>query len=173
MADALRERKGRTADPSARHDGRVQISARADYALRALLVLASHGEDTVKSDVLAESQHLPKKFLEAILGECRRAGLLVSQRGADGGYRLARPAAEIVLGEIIRAVDGPLAGVRGVRPESTAYAGEAEHLQTVWVAVRASLRAVLDEVTLADVLAGDLPPHVRTLAGSPGAWAPR
>jgi Rrf2 family protein len=151
----------------------VQISARADYALRALLVLAAHEDETTKSDVLAASQQLPKKFLEAILGECRRAGLLLSQRGADGGYRLARPASEIVLGDVIRAVDGPLAGIRGVRPESAGYNGEAEHLQTVWVAVRASLRGVLDEVTLADVLSGSLPSHVRTLAGAPGAWAPR
>jgi Rrf2 family protein len=151
----------------------VQISARADYAVRALLVLAAHDPETTKSDVLAESQQLPKKFLEAILADCRRGGLLVSQRGAEGGYRLARPAAEIALGDVIRAVDGPLAGVRGARPETAGYAGAAENLQTVWVALRASVRSVLDEVTLADVVRGELPDHVRTLAGTPGAWASR
>jgi Rrf2 family protein len=151
----------------------VQISARADYAVRALLVLAEHDPETTKSDVLAESQQLPKKFLEAILADCRRGGLLVSQRGAEGGYRLARPAAEIALGDVIRAVDGPLAGVRGARPETAGYEGAAENLQTVWVALRASVRSVLDEVSLADVVGGRLPEHVRTLAGAPGAWASR
>jgi Rrf2 family protein len=151
----------------------VQISARADYAVRALLVLAAHDPATTKSDVLAEAQQLPKKFLEAILGDCRRAGLLLSQRGAEGGYRLARPAGEIVLGDVIRAVDGPLAGVRGARPETAGYAGEAVNLQTVWVAVRASVRSVLDEVSLADVVRGELPEHVRDLAGGPDAWVSR
>jgi Rrf2 family protein len=151
----------------------VQISARADYAVRALLVLAGHEPETTKSDVLAESQHLPKKFLEAILADCRRGGLLVSQRGAEGGYRLARPAAEIALGDVIRAVDGPLAGVRGARPETAGYEGEAANLQTVWVALRASVRSVLDEVSLADVVRGELPDHVRMLAGAPGAWSSR
>jgi Rrf2 family protein len=151
----------------------VQISARADYAVRALLVLAAREAETTKSEFLAEAQELPKKFLEAILADCRRAGLLVSQRGAEGGYRLARPASEIAVGDVIRAVDGPLAGVRGIRPEAAGYAGVAEHLQQVWVAVRASLRSVLDEVTLAQVVSGELPDHVRTLSGTPGAWAPR
>jgi Rrf2 family protein len=151
----------------------VQISARADYAVRALLVLASHDPTTTKSDVLAESQHLPKKFLEAILADCRRGGLLLSQRGSEGGYRLARPASEIALGDIIRAVDGPLAGVRGARPETAGYEGEAAHLQTVWVAVRASVRSVLDEVSLADVVSGALPEHVRLLASGPDAWVSR
>jgi Rrf2 family protein len=156
-----------------RHDGGVQISARADYAVRALLVLAAHDPATTKSDVLAEAQQLPKKFLEAILAACRRGGLLLSQRGAEGGYRLARPPAEIAIGDIIRAVDGPLAGVRGARPETAGYAGEAEHLQTVWVAVRASVRSVLDEVSVADVLRGDLPAHIVALAGRPDAWSSR
>jgi Rrf2 family protein len=151
----------------------VQISARADYAVRALLVLASHDPATTKSDVLAEAQQLPKKFLEAILADCRRGGLLLSQRGADGGYRLARPPSEIAIGDVIRAVDGPLAGVRGARPETAGYAGEAQHLQTVWVAVRASVRSVLDEVTLADVLAGELPEHVVALSTGPEAWSSR
>jgi Rrf2 family protein len=151
----------------------VQISARADYAVRALLVLAAHDPATTKSDVLAEAQQLPKKFLEAILADCRRGGLLVSQRGAEGGYRLARPAADIVIGDVIRAVDGPLAGVRGARPENAGYAGEAANLQTVWVAVRSAVRSVLDEVSLADVVGGDLPAHVLRLADAPDAWVSR
>jgi Rrf2 family protein len=151
----------------------VQISARADYAVRALLVLAAHEPATTNSEALAEAQQLPKKFLEAILADCRRSGLLLSQRGAEGGYRLARPAGQIALGDVIRAVDGPLAGVRGARPETAEYTGEAAHLQTVWVAVRASVRSVLDEVTLADVVRGELPDHVRALADRPDAWASR
>ena len=116
---------------------------------------------------------MPRKFVEAILGELRRAGIVRSQRGADGGYALLRPAAEITLGSVLRAVDGPLAEVRGLRPHETVYAGVAQHLPEVWVAVRSSLRRVLDETTLADVLSGDLPAHVRQLNDVPDAWLPR
>ncbi len=137
-----------------------------------MLALAATG-DMLTAQALADAQGLPHKFLEAILGDLRRAGLVRSHRGAVGGYRLAAPAAEIRLGDIIRAVDGPLAGVRGMRPEEAAYDGAAEHLQTVWVATRAAVRGVLDETTLATVVSGDLPDHVRTLAASPGAWEPR
>lgn len=151
----------------------MHISARADYAVRALLALAASDSQTTKADTLAEVQELPRKFLEAILADLRRAGLVRSQRGAEGGYRLARPAEDISLADVLRAVDGPLAEVRGLRPESTSYDGVAEHLQEVWVAVRASLRSVLDEVTIADVLSGELPRHVRGLTEAPGAWAPR
>jgi Rrf2 family protein len=156
----------------------VDISAKSDYAVRALLGLAAEDgvgteHKVVKIEALAVSQDLPRKFLEAILGDLRRAGIVRSQRGADGGYALARPAAEITIADIIRAVDGPLAEIRGHRPETTAYGGAAEHLQTVWIAVRASLRRVLDEVTLAQVVAGNLPAHVCELAAPPEAWAPR
>ena len=123
----------------------MQISAKTDYAIRALLSLAAHEPDLVKVDVIVREQGLPRKFVEAILGELRRAQIVRSQRGADGGYALARPAAEITLGAVIRAVDGPLAEVRGLRPNETNYAGAAEHLPEVWVAVRSSLRRVLDE----------------------------
>jgi Rrf2 family protein len=150
----------------------VQISARADYAVRAMLALAAAG-DMVSAQTLADDQGLPHKFLEAILGDLRRAGLVRSHRGAVGGYRLTAPAEEITLGDIIRAVDGPLAGVRGMRPEEAKYDGVAEHLQTVWVATRSAVRGVLDEATLAAVVSGELPEHIRDLASSPGAWEPR
>ena len=118
-------------------------------------------------------QDLPRKFVESILGDLRRAGIVRSLRGADGGYGLARPPAQITIGSIIRAVDGPLAEVRGVRPHETAYVGVAEHLPELWVAVRTSLRRVLDETSLAQVLNGRLPAHVRRMVDSPGAWLPR
>ena len=125
----------------------MRVSAKADYALRACVELAS-AEDGVhiKGERIAQAQEVPLKFLENILGDLRQAGLVRSQRGVEGGYWLARPAAEITLAEVIRAVEGPLANVRGVRPEAIEYAGSAEPLRDVWVAVRASLRAVLEEI---------------------------
>ncbi|MEY9964770.1 Rrf2 family protein [Streptacidiphilus sp. MAP12-16] len=151
----------------------MQISAKADYAVRAMLELAAHGPERVKASLLVDHQGLPHKFVETILVELRRADLVCSHRGADGGYTLARPASAISLGSIIRAVDGPLAEVRGLRPHETTYVGAAEHLPDVWVAARASLRRVLDETSLAQVLSGKLPAHVQRLADSPDAWLPR
>jgi Rrf2 family protein len=151
----------------------VQISAKADYAVRAMLELAAHGPDLVKANVLIDHQGLPRKFVETILVELRRAELVCSHRGAEGGYTLARPANTISLGSIIRAVDGPLAEVRGQRPHEVDCGGAAQHLPEVWVAARASLRRVLDETSLAHVLSGKLPTHVRRLADSPEAWLPR
>jgi Rrf2 family protein len=151
----------------------VQISAKTDYAVRALLLLASRSPDLVKVDVLTVQQGLPRKFVEAILSELRRAGLVRSQRGADGGYALARPAAEITIGAVIRVVDGPLAEVRGLRPHETVYTGVAQHLPDVWVAMRASLRTVLDETTLEAVLTGNLPAHVQKMAQDPDNWLSR
>ncbi len=151
----------------------MEISAKTDYAVRALLALAERAPELVKVDVIIGEQGLPRKFVEAILGELRRAGLVRSQRGADGGYALARPATEITLGSIIRAVDGPLAEVRGLRPHETTYTGVASHLPEVWVAVRASLRRVLDETTLQQVLTGKLPVHVKRMVDTPDAWLPR
>ncbi len=151
----------------------MHISARTDYALRALLALAAADAPTVPGPVLAAEQELPLKFLEAILADLRRAGLVRTRRGAVGGYALARPAAEIAVGEVVRAVDGPLAVVRGERPERAEYEGVAEHLQELWIALRAALRIVLDEVTLAELLSGDLPPRVRELMAEPGAWKSR
>ncbi len=127
----------------------------------------------ISVDTLAHRQILPGKFLEAILGDLRRAEIVVSHRGPSGGYTLARPAAQISLGEIFRAVDGPLAEVRGLRPHETSYDGVAQHLPDVWVAVRAALRRVLDGTTLDQLLSGDLPADVRRLAQDPEAWQNR
>jgi Rrf2 family protein len=150
----------------------VQISAKSDYAVRALAELAAQGGGPVKGERLASAQKIPPKFLENILSELRHAGILLSQRGADGGYWLARPAAEVALADIIRAVDGPLANVRGQRPEMVDYEGAAKRLSEVWIAVRASLRGVLEQVTLADLVDGPLPDAVLDLALKPEAWQP-
>lgn len=152
----------------------MDISAKTDYAIRALLAIAADDADgPVSVQSLVRSQQMPLKFLEAILADLRRGGLVTSRRGPRGGYTLARPAAQVTLGDVFRTVDGPLAEVRGLRPHETSYAGPAGHLPVVWVAVRASLRSVLDETTLADVLAGELPEHVVALASSEGAWESR
>jgi Rrf2 family protein len=124
-------------------------------------------------EAVVSEQGLPRKFVEAILGELRRAGLVRSQRGADGGYGLARPEGEITIGAVIRAVDGPLAEVRGLRPDQTEYANVAEHLPQLWIAVRSALRSVLDEVSIAQLRSGRFPAHVRRLIDSPDAWLPR
>jgi Rrf2 family protein len=151
----------------------VRISAKADYALRAAAELATADGGPVKGEQLATRQDIPPKFLENILGDLRHAGLVRSQRGADGGYWLQRPAAEITLAEIVRAVEGPLATVRGQRPEDVVYTGAAEQLQRVWIAVRHNLRDVLEEVTVADLAAGRLPDGVARLADDPDAWVTR
>jgi Rrf2 family protein len=151
----------------------VEISAKSDYAVRALLELAAKAPDLVKIDVIVGDQKLPRKFVEAILGDLRRAGIVRSMRGADGGYALARPASSISVGSVIRAVDGPLAEVRGLRPDEMNYAGLATHLPGLWVAVRASLRRVLDETSLQQLLTGKLPAHVRKMVDDPDAWARR
>ena len=134
----------------------MRLSARADYALRAAIELAAQ-DGRVTADQLAQAQGIPGKFLEAILTHLRRSNIVRSQRGPDGGFWLARPAAEISLAEIIRATDGQLLGVRGERPENVTYQGAAEPLQRVWIALRANERAVLERVTLADIISGNLP----------------
>jgi Rrf2 family protein len=149
----------------------VHIPAKVDYGIRALLTLASSG-GAATTEALAAEQALPPRFLGAILADLRRAGILASQRGAEGGYRLARPGASVTLAEVIRVLDGPLAEVRGLRPEATEYGGAAAHLQSVWVAVRASLRSVLEATTLDDVVSGELPRHVARLTADPDAWEP-
>ena len=154
----------------------VDISARTEYAVRAMLALAlAQTEDAgpLSVETLAQRQDLPRKYLEAIVADLRSAGLVVSTRGARGGYTLARPASGISLGDVFRAVDGPLAEVRGLRPHETSYQGVARHLPTVWVAVRVALREVLDDTSLAEVLSGDLPAQVRTKADLPDAWRNR
>ncbi len=151
----------------------MHISAKADYAMRVLLTLATVQDGLqVKADSLAQVNGLPAKFVENILVDLRRAGLVSSHRGSEGGYRLARPASDITAAEVMRALDGPLAEVRGLRPESAEYTGPAEHLRDVWVALRASLRIVLEQVTLADIASGQLPRPVVELCSDPDAWRP-
>jgi Rrf2 family protein len=155
----------------------MHVSARVDYAVRALLELTVAAEEhpgaLVKGDALATAQHIPPKFLEGILRQLRGAGIVTSQRGADGVYRLARPADTVTIADVVRALDGPLAEVRGGRPEAAVYEGPAVKLQDVWVATRAALRGVLDHVTLADVASGQLPEVVRHYTEDPAAWSPR
>jgi Rrf2 family protein len=150
----------------------VRVSAKADYALRAAIELAAAGDGPVKGERIAQAQEIPLKFLENILVELRHAGIVRSQRGVEGGYWLARPAREVSLAEVIRAVEGPIANVRGLGPQDVEYQGPAGRLQEVWIAVRASLRSVLEETTLADLARGELPPAVEALARDPDAWAP-
>jgi Rrf2 family protein len=151
----------------------MRVSAKVDYALRASVELAAaEGQGPLKGERIAQAQEIPLKFLENILLELRHHGLVQSQRGAEGGYWLARPADEITLAEVIRAVEGPLANVRGARPESVVYDGPAERLKDVWIAVRANLRAVLESVTLADRAAGNLPDEVGAITSDPEAWQP-
>ena len=151
----------------------MNISAKSDYAVRAMLTLAgTEGTKPIKGELLARAQDIPVKFLENILLDLRRAGLVASQRGADGGYRLSRPADAITIAEVIRAVDGPIANIRGLRPESAEYTGVAEPMREVRVEMRAALRSVLEAVTLADVASASLPAVVRDLCADPDAWAP-
>jgi Rrf2 family protein len=151
----------------------MRVSAKADYAVRAALELAAaDDEGPIKGERIANAQKIPLRFLENILGELKHARLVHSQRGAEGGYWLSRPADEITVAEIIRAVEGPLASMRGERPEELEYRGAAKPLQRVWVALRASIRDVLEEVTLADVVADELPDSVLELIERPEVWEP-
>lgn len=148
----------------------MHVSAKADYAVRAAVHLASVSEGPTTAESIAAAQGISPKFLEAILGTLRAAGLVRSQRGAHGGYWLSRPADAITVADVLRAVDGPLASVRGQRPEEVAYSGTAEPLAQVWIAVRASAREVLEHVTLADVATGRLPAAVTDRTGRPESW---
>ncbi len=152
----------------------MRISAKADYAVRAVAELAAaDGEKPVKAERIATAQGIPLNFLENILGELRHAGVVRSHRGAEGGFRLARPAKEVTVADVIRAVEGPLASVRGGPPEEASYNGAASRLPRVWIAVRANLRRVLEQVTIADIAAGEIPPEVDRLTEDPGAWITR
>jgi Rrf2 family protein len=153
---------------------RMRISAKAEYAVRAAVELAaSDGEKPLKAALIAEAQDIPLPFLENLMGDLRQAGVVRSHRGPEGGFSLDRPADEVTLADVIRAVDGPLASIRGGRPESTSYGGPAEPLTRVWIAVRASLRSVLETTTLADVVSDRLPEPVAQLAKDPDAWKRR
>ncbi len=151
----------------------MRISAKVDYAVRAALELAAAGGDPIKGEAIADAQDIPLKFLENILGELKHTGIVASRRGAQGGYWLNKPADEVNLADIVRAVEGPLASVRGQGPESLSYKGEAEPLQKVWIALRANIRAVMEETTLADVVGGKLPSDVRELSEPAEAWSQR
>ena len=148
----------------------MRLSARVDYALRAVSELAAAGAPRTVEQ-LSSAQQIPNKYLESILGELRRGGLLRSQRGPDGGYRLARDPGEISIADVIRALDGELANVRGSRPENLEYVGAAAPLQEVWIALRASERAILEGVTLAHVAEGKMPKPVEALVANPAAWS--
>ncbi|MGO9820402.1 MAG: RrF2 family transcriptional regulator [Solirubrobacteraceae bacterium] len=152
----------------------MRISAKADYAVRAVVELAAaDGDKPVKAERIATAQQIPLNFLENSLGELRHAGVVRSHRGADGGFRLAKPAQEVTVADVIRAVEGPLASVRGGPPEEAAYGGAAATLPRVWIAVRANLRLVVEHVTIADIASGKLPAAIDRLAEDPEAWVTR
>lgn len=148
----------------------MHVTARSDYAVNAMLHLTAGWPGQVSVQTIAAAHGLPRKFLETVMSTLRRHDLVHSQRGNSGGFTLARDPALITVGEILRAIDGPLVGVRGQRPNDLVYDGCAEHLTEVWVAARAALRGVLDTVTLQEIHTGALPPHVTELARQPGAW---
>jgi Rrf2 family protein len=152
----------------------MRISAKADYAVRAVVELAAaDSEKPVKAERIATAQGIPLNFLENILGELRHAGIVRSHRGAEGGFRLARPATELTVADVIRAVEGPLASVRGAPPEEAEYAGSASALPRVWIAVRVNLRRVVEQVTIADIAQDTIPAPVDELTEDPGAWVTR
>lgn len=148
----------------------MRLSARVDYALRAVAELAVADQPRTVEQ-LSAAQRIPAKYLESILGELRRAGLLRSQRGPEGGYRLARSPAEISVADVIRALDGELANVRGNRPENLTYTGAASPLQEVWIALRAAERLILEGVTFDHLVSGHLPKRVQQLVSDPAAWS--
>ena len=148
----------------------VRISAKEDYALRAALELAIANGGPLKREQIAQAQGIPTAFLQNILMELRHAELVEAQRGRDGGFRLARPAGEITVADVVRAVSGPLATIRGVRPQAVEYEPTAAALRDVWVALRANIRAILEHVTLADLAAGKLPAPVKRIVANPEAW---
>lgn len=148
----------------------VRITARVDYAVRAALELAAAAPGALTNDAIAKAQGIPSRFLQAILGDLQHARLVTSQRGREGGYRLALPPSEISIARVMRVEQGFLADVHGQRPEDVEYPGAAQQLTTVWIAARASYRRVLEEVTLADVVAGRLPATVAELAEIEDAW---
>ncbi|MCB0870122.1 MAG: Rrf2 family transcriptional regulator [Solirubrobacterales bacterium] len=151
----------------------MRVSAKADYAVRAVAELAASPDGPVKGERLADSQDIPLQFLEHILLDLKHSGIVRARRGAKGGYWLAKPSEEVSIADVIRAVEGPIANVQSAPPESITYSGSAKELQSVWIAVRASLREVLESTSLADLVSGELPDHVRELADDKDAWAPR
>jgi Rrf2 family protein len=151
----------------------MRVSAKADYAVRAAAELAAAEEGPVKGEKLADAQEIPLQFLEHILLELKHSGIVRARRGAKGGYWLAKPADEVTIADVVRAVEGPIAHVQSTPPEAIEYRGNSEHLQEVWIAVRASIRNVLENVTLADLVADELPDVVTDLAAVPDSWVAR
>lgn len=152
----------------------MHITAKVDYAVRTLIEIARvPAGPMAKAETIASAQRIPPKVLETVLAELRRAELVISRRGPDGGYRLARPAAEISIADVIRAIEGPLASVRGERPEDVRYEGSAAPLQRVWIALRVNIRAVLEDVSIEQVATDRLPDFVDALTADPGAWSRR
>jgi Rrf2 family protein len=155
----------------------MEVSAKVDYGMRALLELtAAYARDPLeltKSEAVATAQRIPAKYLESILGQLRASGVVLSQRGADGGFRLARDPDGITVADVVRALNGPLTSVRGIAPEDAAYTGPAEHLLDVWIATRSAVRSVLEHVSLAQVAEGRFPDDIRPLIEQPGAWQRR
>jgi Rrf2 family protein len=151
----------------------MRVSAKSDYALRALIEMAGRAEGPpVSAEELGRLQEIPHGFLQAILADLRRAGVVVSQRGQSGGWRLGRPADEVSVADVIRAVDGPLVSVYGLRPESVTYNEKADVLQHVWIAARHSLRDVFEQVTIAQLASGKLPKAVTSRTSDDDAWQP-
>ena len=151
----------------------MRVSAKADYAVRAAAELAASPDGPVKGERLADSQDIPLQFLEHILLDLKHSGIVRARRGAKGGYWLAKPSDEVAIADVIRAVEGPIAHVQSAPPESITYTGSAQELQNVWIAVRASLRDVLESTSLKDLVTGNLPDNVRELADDKDAWQPR
>ena len=151
----------------------MRVTAKVDYAVRALVELAARGGGPAKLQDLTSAQQIPGGFLENVLRDLRAAGLVTSQRGTQGGYRLARPPAEITVADVIRVLEGPLANVQGIRPDEVAFPGAAAPMKEVWVAMRAALRSVLEAVTIADVASGNVPAAVSSLLVNPDAWEKR
>lgn len=153
----------------------MRISAKVDYAVRAAVELAAHQGDErlTTSEEISERQAIPHAFLTNILQSLRQSGIVASKRGPVGGHKLAKPADQIVIADVIRAIDGPLAGVSGQHPEELDFEGSAKAMQDVWIAVRANLREILEHVTLADVAADDLPKIVANRAADEDAWVSR
>lgn len=151
----------------------MRVSTKSDYALRALIELAAEqGDKAITADELGRRQDIPHGFLQSILGDLRKAGILLAQRGQSGGWRMARPADEVTIADVIRAVDGPLVSVYGVRPESVEYNGRAEVLKPIWVAARDALREVLEAVTIAQLTSAELPESVIRRTEHDEAWRP-
>jgi Rrf2 family protein len=151
----------------------MRVTALVDYAVRSGLELAREHPGPLTADAVADRQKLPLAYTKKIMVKMRLAGVVAAQRGGEGGYRLTRPPGEVSVADVIRAVEGPLADVRGEPPESLDYPGDPHALQALWIATRASLRSVLEVVTLADLASGDLPPAVGELTAHAGAWRRR